>query len=128
MNNSFTDYDREYVMMHCAVKRLVDYVYEESFFIDKEVIKDDETYSKLFEKIYAIFKRNNILSYYNEAMKLYIAMCVVNNDDIDINTLVEGLMYLESDMKMKKHQIPDVDLENIKNEYGQKIKVLSLVN
>ena len=124
MDTKYTNYDRENTIMNLAIKRMVDYLYEESFFIDKEVIKDDETYAKLFKEIYEIFRKNDISNFYTEEMKLFIAYCVIENNDIDVNVLVENLLFLKDDMKMKKHLIPDMDLENIKDEYDQKTKVL----
>ena len=124
MKTEIINLDKDHRVMKYTIERLVDYLYEESFFIDKDVIKDNEAYSKLFEEIYDIFKKNNILNFYDEEMKLYIMTCVIHNDDIDVNTLARNLLFIENDMKKKKYIIPDIDIENIQREYKPKSKVL----
>ena len=114
----------DHKIMKYTIERLIDYLYEESFYIDKDVIKDNDAYSKLFQEIYDIFKKNNILDIYNEEMKLYLLNCVIHNDTIDVNILARNLFLLENDLKKKKRYILDKDIKSIQTKYQPKTKVL----
>ena len=103
--------DAEEKRMNKYVNNLVNYVYEEAFYVDKDIVIDSR-YEELFKDIYYLFESKGITNKYYEIMKLYISRCLVSSDYLSLEVLLDNICCLKGTTKIKQQ-----DLVTIKNKF-----------
>ena len=122
MSTEIKNLDKYSRMMNYDIQLIIDYLYEEAFYVDKEVIKDDISYESLFKLIYNIFNNNNIAPLYIEEMKNYIFYCIIHNDTIDIDKLINNLQIIKNNLRRKNLNFPNIDVGKMQHMFKVKKK------
>ena len=85
------------------IDNILDYLFELSFQMDKEISVEDNTYEYLFEILYDMFEEKHMEDDYCEIMRQFLFLCVAKNKEVNINILLESMRKCGENNKEKEN-------------------------
>ena len=90
--------------MNSKIEALLNYIYEEAFYVDTYV-EPDGRYVIFLLEMYKLIKKKQCDDMYCQIMKLYISRCIVKNKTMTLDSLLDDLDYFEGKFKIKKREL-----------------------
>ncbi len=85
------------------IDNILDYLFELSFQMDKEISAEDNIYEYLFEILYDMFEEKHMEDDYCKIMRQFLFLCVAKNKEISVNVLIDSMKRFSEDNKEKEN-------------------------